>query len=201
MKKLLISLLAIVCVGHVLAQDSLKDQRWYVTTNLLSPLAGLNKTNTAANVLVPLVSNLEYGVTLSGGYTFVYQEIEARLTYGRSNEYNIIPQVQLGYNYYLADKLRHNGSNWYLGLFGRYWMYRNTFTDYDLYNFTTNLTIGHKWEISHLLLDLRLNQPLTIFTSSDQPQASSEFQMSLSPMPEFSPVLPFLSINVGYAFY
>ena len=40
------------------------SKSYYLTTNLISPVAGLNKNNAAANVLVPLISNLEYGCEL-----------------------------------------------------------------------------------------------------------------------------------------
>ena len=53
-------------VAVAIAQTNNKS--YFLSTNLMSPIAGLNKNNTAANVLVPLIANLEYGFTLSGGY-------------------------------------------------------------------------------------------------------------------------------------
>jgi len=192
MKKLVSTLLIMSIVLGVYAQTS--EKSYYLTTNVLSPVAGLNKNSAAANVLVPLVSNLEYGVTLSGGYFKNYHSLETRLTYGKSNDYNVIPQVQFGYNFFILDYLKQNESGWYVGGFARYWMYHNKYTSADLHNVTSNLTL------ENLIYDFRINQPLTIFSSSDIENTKSKFEMNTSPMPLLSPVLPFLSINIGYKF-
>ena len=70
----------------------------------------------------------------------------------------------------------------------------------DLHNITTNLTLGYTWKKKRIIYDLRINQPLTIYSSSNIEHTKSGFEMNFSPMPEFSPILPFLSINIGYRF-
>jgi len=77
-------------------------------------------------------------------------------------------------------------------------LYGNKYTNVDLHNVTTNLTIGYAWKKKNILCDLRLNQPLTIYTSSNIENTKPKFEMNFSPMPLFSPILPFLSINIGY---
>ncbi len=176
------------------------EKTYYLTTNLLSPVAGLNKNSAALNVLVPLFSNLEYGLTLSGGYFKKYHSIETRLTYGKSNDYNYIPQIQFGYNFFMLDYFKHNESGLYVGGFARYWSYANKYTETVLFNLTTNFTLGYTWKKNRIIYDLRLNQPLTIYSSSTIENTKSKFEMNTSPMPLFSPVLPFLSINIGYQF-
>lgn len=178
------------------AQSS--DKTYYVTTNLLSPISGLNKDIAAANVLLPLISNMEYGITISGGYFKNYHAFETRLTYGKSNDYNIIPQIQVGYNFFILDYLKHNESGLYVGGFSRYWMYHNNYSKADLHNLSTNLTLGYLWKKKRLIYDFRLNQPLTIYSSSNIENVKSKFEINTSPMPSFSPVLPFLSINIGF---
>lgn len=176
------------------------NKSYFLTTNLLSPVAGLNKNVAAANVLVPVFSNLEYGLTLSGGYFKNYHSLETRLTYGKSNDYNVVPQVQFGYNFFIFDYLKHNESGWYIGGFARYMLYHNKYTETDLHNMTTNLTIGYTWKKKSVIFDFRINQPLTIYSSSNIENTKSKFETNFSPMPLFSPVLPFLSINIGYRF-
>ena len=180
------------------AQSSQKT--YYVTTNLLSPLAGLNKDIAAANALLPLLSNMEYGITLSGGYFKNHHAFETRLTYGKSNNYNIIPQIQFGYNFYILDYFKHNESGLYIGGFSRYWLYHNNYTVADLHNLSTNLTVGYTWKKKRLIYDFRINQPLTIYSTSNIENTKSKFEINTSPMPSLSPVLPFLSINIGYKF-
>jgi len=198
MKNLLL-IIGLLCIIQS-AQTQTDTNVYYLSTNVLSPLAGINKSITAANVLVPLVSNLEYGFTISGGLIKNYHSFETRLTYGKSNEYNRIPQVQFGWNFFIFDYFKHNQSGWYVGSFARYWLYYNKYTEQGLQNITTNITLGYLWKKNRMIYDFRLNQPLTIYSWSTIEHTKSGFEVNMSPMPEFSPVLPFISINIGYAF-
>jgi len=198
MKKIYFTILIMSIVTAAISQTNSKS--YFVTTNVLSPVAGLNKNSAAANVLVPIISNLEYGITISGGYYKNYHSLETRFTYGKSNDYNSIPQIQFGYNFFILDYFKKNESGWYIGSFARYWLYHNKYTKADLHNITTNMTIGYAWKKKRIIYDLRINQPLTIFSSSNIENTKSGFEMNFSPMPEFSPILPFISINIGYRF-
>jgi len=198
MKKIYFTILIMSIVTVTIAQTNNKS--YFLSTNLLSPIAGLNKNSTTANALVPLIANLEYGFTLSGGYYKNYHSFETRLTFGKSNDYNYIPQIQFGYNFFILDCFKKNESGWYIGGFARYWSYANKYTETVLFNLTTNLTLGYAWKKNRIIYDLRLNQPLTIYSSSTIDNTKSKFEMNFSPMPNFSPVLPFLSINIGYRF-
>lgn len=198
MKKTIIIAVLLSVVLATKAQSS--EKTYYVTTNLLSPLAGLNKDIAAANALLPLLSNMEYGITLSGGYFKNYHAFETRLTYGKSNDYNIIPQIQFGYNFYILDYFKHNESGLYVGGFARYWLYHNNYTMADLHNVSSNLTVGYTWKKKRLIYDFRINQPLTIYSTSNIENTKSKFEINTSPMPSLSPVLPFFSLNIGYKF-
>ena len=198
MKKSTFILLILSILFSTSAQITKKT--YYLSTNLLSPIAGINKKSTIANVITPLFSNLEYGITLSGGYFNKFHSIETRLTYGKSNDYNRIPQLQFGYNFFILDYFKHNKSGWYLGGFARSWLYQNKYTEINLFNITTNLTLGYLWTKNRLLFDFRLNQPLSIYSLSNIENTNSKFELNFSPMPLFSPILPFLSFNIGYKF-
>lgn len=175
-------------------------RNWYVTTNVLAPVAGMHKENAIATALTPIFSNMEYGVTLSGGYLKEYHGVELRASYGSSNPYDRIPQIQGCYHFYITDYFKHNGSGWYLGGSMRYWMYQNIYTDTKLNNVNANATIGYSKQWNHLLCDLRMNLPLAVYSSSNISHTTPGFELSTSAMPEFSPVLPFFSLNIGYAF-
>lgn len=180
------------------------DKEYYLSTNLLSPIAGMNLESTAANILLPLFSNLEYGLTISGGYYKKSHNLELRLTIGRSNEYNIIPQIQFGYNFFIIDRLKNNKNGFYIGSFFRWWDYHTKATKVDLHNMTLNFTTGYAWKKNKLIADIRLNQPLMIYSTSSSAliknRTGSGFEFNTSPMPKLSKVLPFLSINLGYKF-
>jgi len=197
MKKLFFFINILFIVNLVSAQST---RTYYLTTNLLSPVSGLNKSVVAANALLPVVSNLEYGLTLSGGYFKDYHSVETRLTYGKSNDYNSIPQIQVGYNFFVFDYFKQNESGLYLGGFARFWSYKNKYTDTRLNNISSNFTIGYFLKKNKFIWDFRLNQPITIFSKSNIENTKGAFEANFSPMPELSPVLPFLSINFGYRF-
>ncbi len=198
MKKNILTLLILVITLLSMGQST--DKKYYLSTNVLSPVAGVNKNITALNVLVPLFSNLEYGVTLSGGVFDKFHSFETRLTYGKSNDYNRIPQAQLGYNFFIVDYFKHNESGWYIGGFARYWLYQNKYTKTNLNNITSNFTIGYVWKKKNVIYDLRMNQPLTIYSFSNIENTKPKFESNFSPMPNFLPVLPFLSFNIGFKF-
>lgn len=198
MKKLIIILLFFAAI-NLNAQDRPKE--YYIGTNILSPFAGMNMKSTTANVFLPLLSNLEYGFTLNAGYYKNYHNLELRLTAGRSNPYNFIPQVQFGYNFFLLDYWKKNNSGLYVGSFVRWWDYHNTETKTDLHNISQNFTLGYTWKKKRFVTDLRLNQPILLLTSSNiENNGGTGFDVVTSPMPKLSPVLPFLSVNVAYKF-
>ncbi len=181
------------------AQNS-SNKNYYLSTNVLAPLSGLNLKNTYANVLLPLFSNMEYGFTLNAGILKNYYNLETRITIGQSNPYNFIPQISIGYNYFLVAKIKSNENGFYLGAFLRYWDYINLYNSANLQNITTNFTLGYMWKKNKIIFDLRLNQPITIFSFSNIEHSQPKFELNLSPMPYFLPVMPVLSFNIGYKF-
>ncbi len=90
MKKILLSLLTIGLLNNCAISQTPSPKIYYVGTNLLSPLSAWQKNNAMATALTPLISNLEYGLTLNAGYFKKHHALETRLTYGKSNKYNTI---------------------------------------------------------------------------------------------------------------
>ena len=196
MKRNIIVAILLIVFQHNYAQSS--EKTYYVTTNILAPLSGLNKSSAAANALLPIFSNMEYGFTLSGGYFEKYHFLETRLTIGKSNDYNVIPQIQLGCHFLISDYFRKNGSGLYLGGNLRYWDYINTYTSTQNHNLAPGVNIGYVWKKKYFLFDVRMNQNFAILSASSIENTKPAFEFSLSPMPGLSPVLPFFSFNVGY---
>jgi len=194
MKKIFLILL-IASNLSIYAQNNTKE--FYLGTNVISPFSAMNLKVAALKALLPLASNLEYGFTLNSGYYCKSHNVELRLTAGQSNSYNFIPQVQIGYNFFVFDYFKQNESGWYLGGFLRSWDYHNKYSKTNLYNLSTNFTIGYTWKKNKIITDIRLNQPLTLFSTTDIENSKSSFQFVPSPMPNFLPVLPFLSVNIG----
>lgn len=198
MKKIFI-IIIFLCV-HIIPKAQTTNKTYYLTTNLLSPFSGINKNNAIQNALLPVFSNLEYGITLSGGYFKNYHFIESRITLGKSNSYNIIPQFQLSYNFFILDYFKKNPNGFYLGVNIRYWDYINKYTKTQRHNISPNINLGYIWKKKCFIFDIRLHQNIAIFTKTNISNTKPSFDFTLSPMPELSKVLPFVSINIGYVF-
>ena len=198
MKKWIVFFMSIfIVLGSVKAQET---KTYYLSTNVLAPLSGINKSSATANALLPIFSNLEYGFTLSGGFLNKNSFTEARLTLGKSNSYNFIPQIQANYNFFLADYFKQNQSGWYIGANLRYWDYINTYTDSQRHNLAPGLNIGYLWKNRSWMYDLRLTQDFAVYTHTNIEGSTDAFNFSTSPMPNLSPILPFFSLNIGYKF-
>jgi len=199
MKKAIIILNIFLCFNIVLKAQT-AERTYYLTTNILSPFSGMNKSSATLNALLPVFSNIEYGFTLSGGYFKNYHFVESRLTLGKSNDYNFIPQIQFGYNFLVIDYFKKNQNGFYIGANIRYWDYINKYTKTQRHNISPSIDLGYIWKKNRFIVDVRLNQNFAIFTKTNIENAKSGFDFSFSPMPELSPVLPFFSINLGYKF-
>jgi len=198
--KNILQIFSIILCLNVFSTAQTTDKTFYLTTNILSPYSGMNKSNAVANALVPIFSNLEYGFTLSGGYFKDYHFMESRITLGKSNDYNFIPQIQFGYYFLIIDYYKKNKNGFYIGPNIRYWDYINIDTKTQRHNISPSINLGYIWKKNRLITDIRLHQNFAIFTKTTIANAKSGFDFALSPMPELSPVLPFISINIGYKF-
>lgn len=177
-----------------------QDFRWYVGTNPLSPLAGPKMSNATLHALVPMITNLEYGATLVGGWNFnATHTVEARLSLGKSNRYNIIPQAQVIYHFHFVNALKDNNSGWYVGTGIRYIDYHSLHTgDHRRTWMLPTFEIGHSWRQKRFFTDLRLMQMVGVYSSSSIANTSGSYAVSLSPMPVTLPVMPMLGLTLGY---
>ncbi len=199
MKRIFFILNILLCF-NIISKAQVTERTYYLTTNVLSPFSGMNKSSATLNALLPVFSNLEYGFTLSGGYFKNYHFIESRLTLGKSNAYNFIPQIQFGYNFLIVDYFKKNQNGFYIGANIRYWDYINKYTKTQRHNISPSIDLGYIWKKKRFIVDVRLHQNFAIFTKTNIAHTKSAIDFTLSPMPELSPVLPFISINLGYKF-
>lgn len=169
----------------------------YISTNVLSPFAGINKNSATLNALLPLFSNLEYGPNINIGLIKNWSAFESRITAGSSNPYNFIPQIQLSYNFFVTDYIKRNNNGLYVGAHIKAWDLHNINTDTHLYNFTQGIDGGYLWKKSRFLVDFRISQQISILSFSNISNSKPAFDFATSPMPLLSPVLPFLCLNVG----
>jgi len=198
MKNIFFMIILFFSVNTLVASE--KEKEYFISTNVISPFSQMNKGNTIINVLTPLFSNLEYGLTISGGWFEKYYFVESKITIGSSTSYNLIPQLQFGYSFFILDYFYKNNSGFYVGGNIRYWDYINLYTETERHNIAPSVHLGYIWKYKKILFDLRMHQYFAIFTTTDIEHSEAEFDILFSPMPKLSPVLPFFSFNLGYKF-
>jgi hypothetical protein len=197
MKRILVLFLAsYLSVNLSIAQSG--DKVFFVTTNLLAPWSGVKKDNAVLTLFLPVLSNLEYGFTWSGGFVQDHHFVETRITIGQSNNYNFLPQLQVGYGFLPFFHSRNNRIGVYLGTAIRYWDYINLETKTQRHNLSPNVLLGYRFQKNRFIIDLRLHQSIAILSKTNIPHTKTEFGLLFSAMPGLSKVLPMLSINVGY---
>lgn len=174
------------------------DKFFFVTTNLLAPWSGVKKNNAVLTLFLPVFSNLEYGVSWNGGFVQDHHFVETRITIGRSNNYNFLPQLQVGYGFLPFIHSRNKRLRVYLGTAIRYWDYINLETKTQRHNLSPNVLLGYWFQKNRFIIDLRLHQSIAILSKTNIPHTKTEFGFLFSTLPGFSEVLPLLSINVGY---
>lgn len=176
-----------------------QDRHYTFTTNILAPLASARVSNPTAFTLLPLASNLEYGFTASAGYIQNKCGFDARLTIGKANSYAWTPQLQIGYQYYFNGKHLDKTRSWYVGASLRYWDYINQYTHSQRHSISPNLIAGYMFEPTRrLIIDIRLSQMIGVASVSNIDHSRAAANLQFSPMPLLSPVLPFVSFNIGY---
>ncbi len=82
----------------------------------------------------------------------------------------------------------------------RYWDYVSRATGTHTHNLAPAAQVGYAWTLGDFVVDLRLSQPVAIFSSSSAEHTSPEAAIRFSPVSRVSPVLPLLGVTVGYAF-
>jgi len=150
---------------------------------------------------LPIMSGLEYGLSVCGGYYFNPNlAIESRLSLGYVNKLAFAGQLHAGSNYFLFRKLNIKPQNLYIGGFFKLWDYYNRYSKVHFFNLCPYLTLGYQKQISRLFYDIRLNQTLFIYSWSSLEHTSPGHDWFLSPWPAFIPILPTFTFTFGWMF-
>ncbi len=199
MKRAFICILVLVSI--LAASDRIDDDKgsFFLTTNVMAPVAQIPGYYT--KIVVPFLSNFEYGLSVTGGYLLTpSQSVDAKLVLGSSEQISLTPQLHAGYNFYVFDQFNLTNKGLYLGADLRFLDKWNTMTGIHYFDLIPSTRMGYLLEVGRVLIDLRYDQMLGAlsWTSKDHTRAALGF--FLSPFPEIVPVLPLLSLNLGWKF-
>jgi len=181
--------------------DTENCKKFYAGVNILAPISGAKKTDSYLSALLPVVSNMEYDVSVSFGYFFRQnQAAELRASFSKM-DFATIPQIQAGYFYFFrgsSPNLTNKGL--YGGVNIRFWDYYNRNTQIHNYSIMPVLSAGYRFNISDFYLDARVNQMLCVYSWSTLNHSNSAFGWLFSPLPKFVKVLPMVNFDFGYRF-
>lgn len=189
-KTLNLILLNVLLTIQLLAQN--ETNRFYIGTN---PLAYAMEFQLKEEIkrYAPIVTGNEYGINLVAGYVLKPRwNLEARFSTGKVHQVSSVAQVHGGVNWYFPKR------DFYLGTFLKYWDYHNKLTDVDFSNVSPYLVAGYRYKKENLFIDIRINQTVAIYSWTDIDNTSPGIDWYLSPWPEFIPVIPTLTLTIGY---
>ncbi len=196
--KTLILILLLCCISVVKAQDSDKMRKFYVGTNPLSYLLSV-QVDEKINRFAPIISGNEYGFNICAGYQLKPKlQTELRFSFGNIHQYARVTQLHLGLNYFVGRKIYENQNfGLYGGVFLKTWNYHNRLTEINFYNMSPYITLGYKWSIRRVFIDLRMNQNIMVFSATSLDNTKPGRSWFFSPYPELIPVLPTINLSIG----
>lgn len=199
MKRVMISTL--ILFAGIWARDRVDDDKgsFYVAVNPVAPVAQI--PGLVTKLVVPFVSNFEYGLSVTGGYLLTpSQSVDAKLVLGSSEQISFTPQLHAGYSFYVLDQFDLVNKGLYLGADLRFLDKWNTLTGIHFFDLIPSARLGYFIEIKRFIMDFRINQWLGALSWTTKDHTSPSLKVGLSPFPEITPVLPLLSLNLGWKF-
>jgi len=197
MKRILsIILFVAACNAAVASQNKNDSYEYFIGVNPIAPLTSIPSQFT--NLYLPLLSNLETGLAFNAGIILRRNIVESRVSIGKPNQLYWLFQFHSGYNYILAGK--ENTTGFYIGGFIKYYHLVNNRNAIRHTSIIPYLSFGYRIEKGDIFLDFRLNQNIYAVSWSNQENTSIHSNFHFSVYDDISPVLPYLSITIGYVF-
>ncbi len=193
---LLIILFVTACNSIVESQNKTDSYEYFIGVNPIAPFTSLPGQFT--NLYLPLLSNLETGLAFNAGIMLQRNIIESRISIGKPNQLYWLFQFHSGYNYFLVR--RENITGFYIGGFIKYYRLVNNRNSITHTSIIPYLSFGYRIEKRDIFVDLRLNQNFYAVSWSNQENTSINSNFHFSVYDEISPILPYLSVTIGYVF-
>ncbi len=196
MKRLRLILIFTALFSSLDAQNIDNTSKYFIGINPIAPFTSIPSQFT--NLYLPLASNLETGLALNAGIMLNGNIIESRVSIGKPNKLYQLFQFHFGYNYYFPKNDNYTG--FYVGGFIKYYQLANKRNDIRNSSIIPYVTLGYRIEKQKIFIDIRLNQNFYAVSWSSQKNTSINSDFHFSVHDEISPVLPYLSMNIGYVF-
>ena len=186
-RKIIITILLVIPM-ILSAQSSIE---YFVGINPLAPFTLI--PNQYTNLYLPLISNIETGLSLNAGMKKSKSAYEIRYSVGKPNKMYLLNQIHIGHNNFLSSKQRM-----YVGSFVKYYSVHNIHNDVNNNSIIPYLVVGYNYVFKNCFIDFRLNQNIYAVSWSNQKNTQFNADFHFSIFKEMSPIIPYLSINIGY---
>lgn len=160
-KRIILSILLIGCLSHLSANepDSVivsKQEKSNLTFYAgINPMA-LTTFFTPYATFFGVFSGQEFGIALYGGMNFTKaHSLEMRLSTGPADAITWNTQLQLGYIWYPLEQFKDWNGGLCVGFMVRQFFWHNQITNYDIFSFTPELSLGWRFNVKSLAFDLR----------------------------------------------
>ncbi len=194
-----LALLLLAARISVAQTENASYPRYFIGWNPVAAPIALNLPNDDTKRFLPVAAGLEYGLALSAGmHTGDIQTLEIRVATGKSNRLAWVHQIHAGAYCNVLRAIGWSDQQWYIGGFIKGWDYYNTLTEIHFFNIAPYAVLGYKKQRGRFFVDARLAQTAAVLSSSSLEHTQPRADWFLSPWPSFMPVLPTLTINVGY---
>lgn len=197
MKRIAVSLFFMIfMVFSAVSQHKTEPAGYFAGINPIAPFTSI--PNQLTNLFLPLVSNLETGFAANAGIMFDKSMAEARISYGKPNKLYELFQFHTGFNHFIF--MKNSGNGLYAGGFIKYYQLENSVNSVRNSSLIPYFTVGYRIEREKIFFDFRLNQNIYSVSWSNQENTSLNTNFHFSVYDDISPVLPYLSVNIGYVF-
>lgn len=196
-RAIIIVLLSSIFITVAKSQSKWDSYDHFIGINPIAPFTSL--PNPFTNLYLPLFSNLETGIAINTGIKLKKSIFESRFSYGKPNTLYQLAQIHLGYSYFINQQDKNRG--FYIGGFTKYYHLKNTKNEILNSSIIPYLCIGYLIEKQNIFIDFRLNQNIYAVSWSNQEHTSINSSFYFSVYDDISPVLPYLSLNIGYVFH
>jgi hypothetical protein len=149
-----------------------------------------------ASAILPVLANLESGVSLGGGLHLGSRFLEGRLSIGNSNDYLLVLQGQIGHYWMLGRRQK----GLYAGASLRYMDIVNLYSGVHNQSLLPLASLGYWLGLGRFFIDFRVSQMFMVLSWSSMPHTTPALAAAFSPLTAISPVMPLCMISVGYRF-
>ncbi|MFP4385172.1 MAG: hypothetical protein ACLFSE_14095 [Spirochaetia bacterium] len=175
----------------------------YIGINVIAPFTSAGEGYGSYRRYVPLFSNNEYGLAVSGGIILQdHHKLEARISFGSPHgiDFSRLFQLHFGYRFLLLDYFDVTPRGLYAGGSIRFSFIRYPRAGVSYFTIMPDICAGYHLTLKQFFFDAMISLPFGALSWSSARHTKAGAKFFLSPAANISPVLPLASFVGGWEF-